>query len=198
MNSLRMNKAASILSTLTAFAAISLGATGCIVTGTLDDGGDVTYVAPDPEPVATVAEIDIDPGATMSADPGSGVGVFVQYDEGGYWTVFTTCDTDVSGSACDFDLLISSDESVSLGNVEGFDLDSGDSITLDTDGSINLVTRTTYAMNGVTFDADPGAIVRVDVLLDGVAQPEFVYVVSDGRLLSGVPTNPVDFAPLAP
>ena len=27
---------------------------------------------------------------------------------------------------------------------------------------------------------------------------EFVYVVSDGRLLSGVPTNPVDFTPAAP
>ena len=60
------------------------------------------------------------------------------------------------------------------------------------------MTSTTYGMNGITFDADPGALIELDVLLDGVAQPEFVYVVSDGRLLSGVPTNPVDFIPATP
>jgi hypothetical protein len=82
--------------------------------------------------------------------------------------------------------------------VQGADLDPSDAITLGTDGSINLVTDTTYGMNGLTFDADPGAVIEADVLLDGVPQPQFVFVVSDGRLLSGVPTNPVDFAPAAP
>lgn len=196
MNSLRMNKAASIFSTLTAAAAISLGATGCVFTGTasFEDDPDVVYVEPDP----AVSEITIDSGATMSADPGNGVGVFVQYEEGGYWTLFTTCDTEISGSACDFDVLISADSSVFIDNVEGFDLDPSDSLTLGADGSVNLVTSTTYGMNGITFDADPGALIELDVLLDGVAQPEFVYVVSDGRLLSGVPTNPVDFIPATP
>ncbi|MFT3770355.1 MAG: hypothetical protein QM820_33425 [Minicystis sp.] len=195
MNSPRTNKLASIFSTLTAAAAITLGASGCVVTAGYDTD---PYVEPVPVPVTTVAEIDIDPGATMSADPGNGVGVFVQYDAGGYWTLFTTCDTAISGAACNFDILVSADSRVFLDNVEGFDLEPTDSITLGADGSINLVTDTSFGMNGLTFDADPGAVIEVDVLLDGVAQPQFVYVVSDGRLLSGVPTNPVDFAPAAP
>jgi hypothetical protein len=197
MNSLTKNKAASILSTLTAATAIALGATGCVFTGSASIDDDI-YVEPDPIPVTSVSEVTIDPGATMTADPGNGVGVFVQYDPGGYWTVFTTCDTAFSGTSCDFDILISADRSVFIDNVEGFDLDATDSLTLGTDGSINLLTGTTYGMNGVLFDTDPGAVIRLDVLLDGIAQPEFVFVVSDGRLLSGVPTNPVDFFPATP
>jgi hypothetical protein len=69
---------------------------------------------------------------------------------------------------------------------------------LNSDGSINLVADTDFGMNGFSFDADPGAMIEVDMLLDGVAQPRFVYAVSDGVLLEGVPTNPVDFDPAAP
>jgi hypothetical protein len=196
MNSLRTNKLASIFSTFTVCTALAFGSTGCFVTGTVDPGGP--YVEPDPVPVATIAEVSVDPGATMAADPGNGVGVFVQYDAGGYWTLYTTCDTAVSGTSCNFDILLSADARVSLANVDGVDLDPSDSITLGADGSINLVTDTAFGMNGVTFDADPGAVIEADVLLDGVPQPQFVFVVSDGRLLSGVPTNPVDLAPAAP
>ncbi|APR79138.1 Hypothetical protein A7982_04485 [Minicystis rosea] len=195
MNSSRTNKLASIFSTLTAAAAVSLGLTGCVVTGSAGFDGDI-YV--DPTPVATVAEVAIDSGATMTADPGYGVGVFVQYDAGGFWTVYTTCDTEISGSSCNFDILVSADSRVYIDNVQGFDLESGDSIDVGIDGSINLVTDTAYGMNGFTFDADPGAIIELDVLLDGIAQPSFVYAVSDGALLKGVPTNPVDFVPSDP
>jgi hypothetical protein len=196
MNSLRTNKLASIFSTLTVSAALAFGASGCVVSGGVDVTGP--YVEPDPTPVATVAEISVDPGASMAADPGNGVGVFVQYDAGGYWTLYTTCDTAISGTSCNFDILLSADARVVLDNVQGADLDATDSLTLGADGSIDLVTNTTFGMNGVTFDADPGAIIEADVLLDGVPQPQFVFVVSDGRLLDGVPTNPVDFAPAAP
>ena len=191
MNASRTNKLASIFSTLTAAAVSSLALAGCVFTGTVD--GDI-YVD-DPIPVATVAEVAIDSGATMTADPGYGVGVFVQYDAGGYWTVFTTCDTEISGSACNFDILVSPVSRTYIDNVQGFDLGLDDSFTLGTDGSINLVTDTAFGMNGFTFDADPGAVIELDVLLDGVSQPRFVYVVSRGALLQGVPTNPVDFVP---
>jgi hypothetical protein len=50
----------------------------------------------------------------------------------------------------------------------------------------------------LTFDADPGAVIEVDMLLDGVAQPRFMFLVSDGSLVDGVPSNPVDLAPRAP
>lgn len=189
------SKISSVLSSLAATAALALGASGCFVSGSasFEPGG---YYE-EPVPVETViAEVSIDPGATMAATPGAGVGLFVQYDEGGHWMVFTTCDTDISGASCEFDILVSAvDSRTWIDNVEGFELEYDDSFTLGSDGSINLVTNTTYGMNGMLFDAEPGSAIEIDVLLDGVSQPQFVYVVSDGRLMQGVPTNPVDFEP---
>lgn len=190
------SKLASILSTLTVSAVLAFAGTGCVVTAGVDP--DVVVVDDGPPPPAAIAEISIDPGATMSSRPGEGVGVFVQYDEGGHWSIFTTCDTSITATSCNFDILVSADPRVVLDNVEGTDLESGDSVTLGSDGSINLVTDTAFGTQGLSFDADPGATVELDVLLDGVAQPDYVFVVSDGRLLSGVPSNPVDFSPAAP
>src|SRR4051812_45095239 len=101
-------------------------------------------------------------------------------------------------ASCNFDVVISADPRVFISRVEGQDLNDFDSLTLDGDGSIRLVTDTDFGMNGVFFDADPGATIEIDMLLDGVEQPEFVYAVSDGVLLRDVPSNPVDFTPAAP
>jgi hypothetical protein len=185
-------KFASLLTTLTACVGLSVGATGCIV-----DGGATYSVDTTVDVTPAVAVLDIDPGASMSSDPGNGVGLFVQYDQGGHWSVFTTCDTAITGSSCNFDVIVSADASVVLDNVQGLDLEPGDRVGLDYDGSINLVTDTSYGTNGLSFDADPGAIIEIDMLLDGVAQPRFVYLVSDGSLIDGVPSNPVDLAPTA-
>ena len=181
---------ASLLSTLTAAASLSLFSTGCFVEA--DPG--TTTVATDPG----IADVTIDPAAAMNASPGEGVGLFVEYAGDGHWNVFTTCDTSTSGASCNFDVVISADPSVVLSGVEGQDLSAGDTLSLDGDGSIRLVTDTDFGMNGVSFDADPGATIEIDMLLDGVEQPQFVYAVSDGVLLRGVPSNPVDFTPAAP
>jgi hypothetical protein len=196
MNSLRTKKIASILTTLTAAAALAMGTTGCRLSAGID-ATDPYYS--DPTPVASVAEIAIDTGATMSADPGNGVGVFVQYEAGGFWTVFTTCDTAITGAACDFDILVTGlDSRTQISNVEGFDLETGDTVSLNSDGSFQLVTSTTFGMNGIIFDADPGATMEIDILLDGGDRPELTYVVSDGVVLEGVPTNPIDLTPAIP
>jgi hypothetical protein len=209
---------ASLLSTLGACLSLSVLGTGCILvdgsgrtgggsgSGTVVVSGGTTTSDPapsdpapsDPTPVDTtpaVADITIDPGASMSASPGEGVGLFVQYAGDGHWDVFTTCDTSISGASCNFDVLVSADPSVALWNVEGADLDPGDTLSLNSDGSIQLVTDTSFGMNGMSFDAEPGATIEIDVLLDGDTAERFVYAVSDGALLQGVPTNPVDFTP---
>jgi hypothetical protein len=189
----RTTKLASILSIFTA----SLAMSGCYFQGTL--GGYIDDPAPvvdDPPPVTNVpAAIVIDSDAAMEAYPGEGVGIYVQYAYGGHWTVFTTCDTLYSDVSCNFDLLIEPEPGLSLWNVSEQDLDSADTLSFYDDSSVNLVTRTTYGMDGVSFDADPGASIRIDVMVDGVARPEFVYVVSNGQVLDGVPTNPADFYP---
>jgi hypothetical protein len=173
-----------------------MGTTGCRLSAGID-ATDPYYS--DPTPVASVAEIEIDTGASMSADPGNGVAVYVQYDAGGLWTVYTTCDTGITGASCDFDIMVSGlDSRTMISNVQGFDLETGDTITLNDDGSFNLVTSTSFGMNGITFDADPGATMELDILLDGAEQPQFTYVVSNGTVLEGVPTNPVDLTPVVP
>lgn len=185
------SKISSVLSTLSAAAMFALGASGCLVSGSASLDIDPVYIEP-----AVIEQVVVDTGASMAVEPGAGVGLFVQYDEGGHWTIFTTCDTDYSGAACDFDILLSAtDARTSLDNVEGFDLDADDSFTLGTDGSINLMTRTSFGMNGMMFDATPGAEIEIDLLVDGMAQPQYVYAVSSGRLIDGVSTNPVDFLP---
>lgn len=197
MNSkLNLRKALSILSTLTVSAVLALGATGCVFTGSASVDTTDPVVVDDPGPA--ISTVSIDPGASMSASPGDGVGLFVSYDAGGHWTIFTTCDTAISGASCNFDVLVSADPRVIIENVEPADLNPSDRLMLNSDGSINLVADTDFGMNGFSFDADPGAMIEVDMLLDGVAQPRFVYAVSDGVLLEGVPTNPVDFDPAAP
>ena len=191
MNSfLSASKVTSLLTTLTACLGLALGSTGCLV----DD--DATFTTSDP--TEDIAVITVDPGAALSSTPGTGAGVFVQYAAGGHWTVFTTCDTDVTAGACNFDVLVSADASATLDNVEGTDLSPDDTLTLREDGSIDLVTETADGSDGMTFDADPGAGIELDVLLDGVPQPSMVFVVSDGAVVDGVPTNPVDFVPGSP
>ena len=183
-----LKKITSVLSTLTAAVGLSLFSTGCYFEA--DPG---TVVVDDPTPA--IADITIDPAATMDVSPGDGVGLFVEYAGAGHWNIFSTCDTAVSGTSCNFDLMISADPRVVIANVEGQDLNELDSLTLESDGSIRLVTDTDFGMNGVSFDAEPGATIEIDMLLDGIEQPEFIYAVSDGVLLRGVPSNPVDFTP---
>jgi hypothetical protein len=179
---------ASLLSTLTLGLGLSLGATGCLI-----DGGPTTVVS-DPG----VADVTIDTGASLDSTPGDGVGFFVEYQGNGRWNAFTTCDTSISGASCNFDVVISADSDVVISGVEGRDLNDGDTLTLDADGTINLVTDTDFGQNGLTFSADPGATIEFDVLLDGAPQPAFVFAVSDGAVMQGAPSNPVDFTPALP
>lgn len=182
----------------TQLASVTLGAclgflgAGCAFDAGLDSSDVVIESSPD------LAILPIDPDAVMSLSPGDGAGFFVEYASGGHWDVFTTCDTSTSGASCNFDAVISADPDVALSGVEGTNLGSGDSVLLQSDGSVRLVTDTSFGTNGLHFDAEPGATIEFDVLLDGEPQPRFVYAVSDGALLEGVPSNPVDFSPASP
>lgn len=176
---------------------IGAGASGCVPWL----GSDETSLLAAPagrRSRGDVALVTIDSGATMSLSPGDSAGLFVQYAQGGHWNLSTTCDTRTSGQSCAFDVLLSPASGSSFSAVQGQDLGDGDTLELRSDGTVRLVTATSYGTNGVTFDSDPGALVEVDTLLDGVEQPSFVNVVSNGAVLEGVPTNPVDLSPSDP
>lgn len=95
-------------------------------------------------------------------------------------------------------MVISPSDGATLSGVQGQSLSSDDTLELRSDGTVRLVTSTSYGTNGISFDADPGATIEIDALIDGAAQPSLVNVVSDGAVLAGVPTNPVDFSPSDP
>lgn len=188
-------------STVVAFlVALTAGASGCAAWSAASDTAmSARGLRPhDVTEEDDIAVVTIDSGATMSLTPGDGAGIFVQYAQGGHWNLTTTCDTRSSGQSCAFDIVISPSDGATFSGVQGQDLSSADTLELRSDGTVRLVTSTSYGTNGISFDSDPGATVEIDALLDGAAQPSFVNVVSEGAVLAGVPTNPVDFSPSDP
>src|SRR5690242_19751558 len=133
-----MNLSSKTVASLLFTLGLGVVSTGCIIE---EEGTLVTTTTTDALP----AEILIDTDATLVSKPGDGVGVFVEYASGGRWNVFTTCDTNISGAPCTFDVLISSEPGVVLANVRGTDLDDADRIQLESDGSIRFMTRTSNA-----------------------------------------------------
>lgn len=175
----------------------AVGCDGASPSGYYDPNGG----APPPDETITSNpdKVAIDTGATLSSPGGAGVGVFVQYAAGGHWTVNTACDTNTSGQSCGFDVFVSvTDPKSALSNPAGTSLNERDGVDIQSDGSFHLFTNTANAVEGMTFDATPGATVEVEMYLDGVPQPRFVYWIGGKVLHTGAPTDPIDLSPSAP
>jgi hypothetical protein len=144
---------------------------------------------PDPDP--EIIAVGIDEGASLEADPGAGVGVFVEYQGGGDYRIWTTCDSEVTGYSCAFDLFLTADSlRVSdTEDLEGFDeaSDLGDEVDVSLDTDVDT--------DGVVVTTLDGAPLRLEVWLDGAPDAEFVYWVQGGVIRQGAPSNPVDFVP---
>jgi hypothetical protein len=185
---------------LTAAALLTAAGTGgCLI---IDEDDDWEYVEEDvPPPVEEGPTVltTIDADVAIAADQGEGVGVFVEYTTGGLWRVWTTCDTNYSGVSCAFDLCVSTiDAGESIARASGDGLEGSDQITAYADGYTCLRADTDADTDAMTFEAEPGSIVRLEVGLDGVADARFVYWMGDGVLHQGAPSNPIDFAPATP
>lgn len=167
--------------------ALSVAATGCII---VDDDDDDYYYEPVPED-PYVAAVSIDEGAELEAEPGAGVGVFVEYQGAGVWRVWTTCDTDVTGAACTFDLYL---DGANLDTSVAEDLEGADE--LEERGDSLLATLSTSSdTDGVIVQIDPDTPLRLEVWLDGALDERFVSWVSAGQVQGPPPSNPVDFVP---
>jgi hypothetical protein len=172
-----------------------------------DQGGD--------ESTTTMpVQVTIDTGATIDATGGNGVGVFVQYAAGGHWTVTTACDTTTSQQSCGFDVFIggvgsttgatdpkdpnqATSTTTAITNIQTVD-PNGDPLGFEMDqGVLHVSTNTSVNLDGFTFDTPAGATIELELYLDQVAQPRFVYWIGDKVLHTGAPTDPVDFAPTA-
>lgn len=172
--------------------------TGCIIVDS--DTSTTTTGNPDPRPITDdPLLVNVDTDEPLDAKPGDGVGIFVEYYNGGHYRIWTTCDTDISGATCSFDIFTSVDTSSNISGIVEENLEGFDSITFNQgQGAVDLHFETDYDYDAMEIDVTPGAILRVEAYLDGVSEPRFVYWFGDGVLHQGAPTNPVDFFPSIP
>jgi hypothetical protein len=162
------------------------------------DSGSTTPPPAGPgAPTVTPKVVGIDTGQTLQSKAGDGVGLFVEYAAGGHWHLWTTCDTATSNLACAWEVYATPDTNSSISNARGESLESNDVVEMS-GASVHFVASTAMGTQGVTFDANAGATVRLEVMLDGALEPRYVYWVDKGVLHAGAPTDPVDFSPSAP
>ncbi len=146
----------------------------------------------------------VDSNRTMSASPGDGVGVFTQYQTGGHWNVWWTCDTNKTGLGCNFDVTVSVSTGT-IANLAGQGLASGDAATQNSTTQVEATTATTTNVQGITFDTvvEAGAtpIITLDAKLDGAEDPTFLFFVQDGSVngnYQGQLTDPLMLEPSVP
>nr|AYM54420.1 hypothetical protein [Phaselicystis flava] len=188
-------------SVLTLVAGVGLGAalSGCIIVSdddVYDDGS--SYVDPGPvldEPI----QVAIDTGATLEATPGDGVGMFVEYAGEGRWRVWTACDTKTSEVACAWDAFVTTLDGSEIENLASEDIEGHDIVEQNSRGdTIHLFATTSTDFDGMTFETKPGTRIQLEMYLDGLSQPRFVYWIGDAVLHEGAPTNPLDLKPSVP
>lgn len=168
---------------------------GCFVSSSNDPPPPVTV---DPPVLDTPKQVAITPDKTLQADAGQGVGIFVEYATGGRWHVWTTCDTRKSDIACNFEVFAIPEQGAKISNVQAEALEGGELAEELTDGSAHLSASTSTEVDGMTFDATPGAVVELEVYLDGVPDPRIVFWYGNDTLHTGAPTDPIDLLPDSP
>jgi hypothetical protein len=148
--------------------------------------------------------VDVDPNRTMNASPGQGVGVFTQYETGGHWDIWWTCDTSKTSLPCAFDVTVTVSTGT-IASVAGQTLAAGDAPTQASTQSVELVTTTTTGIDGMTFDtvvpAGTTPIITLNAKLNGVDDAEYLFFVQDGQIngnYAGMLTDPLMLEPSSP
>jgi hypothetical protein len=151
-------------------------------------------VVPPPPASSTPLLVEVDTGQTMSAAPGEGVGVFVEYASGGLWYVWWTCDTLASGQECAWDVRVAA-KSGTIRNVDASSLPGG-YVTTPNETTLEASATTTTELHGIHFETDPGAVISVTASLDGQASGAYLFFVQGGQVnggYEGTLTNPLEF-----
>jgi hypothetical protein len=167
--------------------------------GSSSSGGSATTTNTNTQPMLVV----VDPNQTMSANAGDGVGVFTQYQTGGHWNVWWTCDTNKTSEPCAFDITVTV-SSGTIANAAGQGAVTGRALAASSQ-SLEATTTTTTGIDGVTFDtvvpAGSTPIITLDAKLSGVEDGSYLFFVQDGAIngnYSGSLTDPLMLEPLSP
>ena len=141
----------------------------------------------------------VDTNQTMNVQGGQGVGVFVQYATGGHWHVFWACDTALSGLPCDYQLTITG---TSLASAKTSQFEPNDTLDSATADQLVATTHVTTGIDGLDFDAQPGADMKIDLTMSGLRTGEFFFFVQNGQVNGNFPsdklTDPLIFEPSSP
>jgi len=150
-----------------------------------------------PSGAGTAAPETIDTGASLTTDIGKGTGVFVEYQAGGHWHIWVSCDTVLTGQGCAYDATAQVLEGV-VSNVRGEELESQDFAGSQCADTAYLSVATGSDLDGLLFDAPAGATVRVTAALGGARYRDLLYWVGGTQARNDANANPVDFTPSAP
>jgi hypothetical protein len=157
----------------------------------------------------------VDTGATFDASSmagGQGVGVFVEYQAGGHWTVQWTCDTAVSSLDCHFQIdvtltgaaptsLDAGSSAVALTNVQSQLQSENGQVTQANGSELDAMTTTFSAIDGMSFDAPAGATITLDAKINGEDNGAFIFFVQDGKVnggYTGTLSDPIELEPSTP
>jgi hypothetical protein len=169
---------------------------------------------PSAQPMLVVVDTD----QTLNAAGGQGVGVFVEYQAGGHWTVRWACDTALTGLSCQFLVHVTLAAAPSVADVDsgqGFDgggstgifnlLDQEQSpnasVTQASAGTLLATSTTTHAIDGVGFDTPAGATITLEATVNGEDNGAFLFFVQDGKVnggYQGTLSDPIMLVPSAP
>ena len=169
------------------------GESGPASTGTTGESGGT--------PSATPILVNVDDGATMTAQPGQGVGVFTEYVSGGHWHVWWTCDTTQTNETCPMSVTVALAKGGQISNPIA-DVNSTATPTVNGDGNtLSATTITTTGIDGMTFDTDAGATITLTATVGGVYDGSFLFFVQDGAIngnYTGTITDPLMLVGKAP
>ena len=170
------------------------GLAGCVI----EDGSNPPppAVQPQPAPTSTTPAsnpplIAIDKGPNLTSDPGAGAGVFVSYGGSGSWSIAWTCDTNTSGLPCQFSIDVKSQ------GIQAVQPTAPSDVVSQSPTELQLGATTTTTLERVNFATDVGASIVLSVQIDGRPQPNLVFYVSNGRIVSA-PTDPIELVPVTP
>lgn len=167
-------------------------------TGTGPSGGSGGASATSPAGAMTrPLLVDVDTGGTLVTTAGNGIGVYVEYESGGLWSVSWTCDTVLTSLPCNF-VVDASVPTGTLTNPASNGFQGGDSLAQTNPQEIEAVTTTTTGVDAMIFDAMPGEAITVSVALNA---PVSFFFVQDGKVnggYTGTLTNPLMFQPSTP
>ena len=147
-----------------------------------------TDTPPSPAPMLAVVDTD----QTMTADPGQGVGVFIEYGAGGNWHIWWTCDTAKTNQSCDYSVAATAAQGT-IASVDASALQGG-TVANPTPSRVEARITTTNQTHGLSFKTDPGVVVTVEASIGGVQDGSFLFFVQDGKVnggFTGKVTNPL-------